>query len=342
MTQSPASVVDSGHSLNINFEKEDIRIENTEVATLQSDDGNACDHEITTGRHRDSNAQIIPLEGASFFNSGVEARASTLRERRRTCTLDGLGGSQRKTIDSSNSNQPRGSKTDHGPKNWSCSLMEHKVKLRATGDEGEVCAVIDKGWIQVRLASGRKVKTRPGLVEALEVPSDEAAATIATFASKTKSLSGSSGASALELHEVSRRSAAPATRKRRSISDEDSTGTERYTQGAEKMRRQRERIFGDDTADEGSSGEAGVHFEEKFNECSNQDQFYRSRDESEFHRNGGSADDQFLEHKSEDGDDEESGRGLIAESYKLLQVCTLIIQNRYFLITISFDFIRSS
>jgi len=146
----------------------------------------------------------------------------------------------------------------------------------------------------------------------------------------------------LELHEVSRRSAAPATRKRRSISDEDSTGTERYTQGAEKMRRQRERIFGDDTADEGSSGEAGVHFEEKFNECSNQDQFYRSRDESEFHRNGGSADDQFLEHKSEDGDDEESGRGLIAESYKLLQVCTLIIQNRYFLITISFDFIRSS
>ena len=71
MTQSPASVVDSGHSLNINFEKEDIRIENTEVATLQSDDGNACDHEITTGRHRDSNAQIIPLEGASFFNSAT-------------------------------------------------------------------------------------------------------------------------------------------------------------------------------------------------------------------------------------------------------------------------------
>jgi len=338
MTQSPASVVDSGHSLSINLENKDILIENNElVATLQNDGSNECndknESKVTDRQFSPINKSglISPAEGASFFNSGVEARASTLRERRRRCTLNGQGGSQSKATETKTLNQLNSSKTDSGPKNWSSSLLEHKVKLRTTGDEGEVCAVIDKGWIQVRLASGRKVKTRPGLVEALEIPSDEAAATIATFASKTKSLSGNSGASAPEAYDAPpRRSAAAATRKRRSVSNEESAYTERRSQGIDKRRRRSQRSYCDEARGEGSFEGADVYVEEKFNECRNQDQFYPSRDESEDGSYGEMVDHSSLEHDSESEDENADGRALVTESYKLMQVCVRFPKHRAF------------
>jgi len=66
------------------------------------------------------------------------------------------------------------------PRNWSFSLL--KKRVQTSQGIGVVTDVIDKGWIGVRLESGRKIKTRPGNVTALE-GDDEA---ITTFAKKTK------------------------------------------------------------------------------------------------------------------------------------------------------------
>lgn len=52
------------------------------------------------------------------------------------------------------------------PKNWSFSLLKKRVQTNSGA--GIVTDVIDKGWICVKLDSGRKIKTRPGNVTALE------------------------------------------------------------------------------------------------------------------------------------------------------------------------------
>ena len=66
------------------------------------------------------------------------------------------------------------------PKNWSFSLL--KKRVQTSQGVGVVVEVIDKGWISVRLeGSGKRIKTRPGNVTALE--GDEV---ISTFAKKTK------------------------------------------------------------------------------------------------------------------------------------------------------------
>jgi len=65
------------------------------------------------------------------------------------------------------------------PKNWSFSLLKKRVQTNQ--GIGVVMDVIDKGWIGVRLDTGRKIKTRPGNVTALE--GDDV---ILTFAKKTK------------------------------------------------------------------------------------------------------------------------------------------------------------
>lgn len=65
------------------------------------------------------------------------------------------------------------------PKNWSFSLL--KKRVQTSHGIGVVTDVIDKGWIGVRLESGKKIKTRPGNVTALE--GDEV---IVSFAKKTK------------------------------------------------------------------------------------------------------------------------------------------------------------
>jgi hypothetical protein len=65
------------------------------------------------------------------------------------------------------------------PKNWSFSLL--KKRVQTSHGAGVVTDVIDKGWIGVRLESGKKIKTRPGNVTALE--GDEV---IVSFAKKTK------------------------------------------------------------------------------------------------------------------------------------------------------------
>ena len=65
------------------------------------------------------------------------------------------------------------------PKNWSFSLL--KKRVQTSHGVGVVTDVIDKGWIGVRLESGKKIKTRPGNVTALE--GDEV---IVSFAKKTK------------------------------------------------------------------------------------------------------------------------------------------------------------
>ena len=51
------------------------------------------------------------------------------------------------------------------PKNWSYSLL--KKRVQTSHGVGIVESVIDKGWISVRLESGRKIKTRPGNVTEL-------------------------------------------------------------------------------------------------------------------------------------------------------------------------------
>jgi hypothetical protein len=75
------------------------------------------------------------------------------------------------------------------PKNWSFSLLNKKVVTKQ--GVGVVTNVIDKGWIEVRLdasAGGRKIKTRPGNVTALEGDPE----VITAFAKKTKALAHSS------------------------------------------------------------------------------------------------------------------------------------------------------
>jgi len=67
------------------------------------------------------------------------------------------------------------------PKNWSFSLLKKRVQTNQ--GVGVVTDVIDKGWIGVRLEGGRKIKTRPGNVTALE--GDDV---ITSFAKKTKAI----------------------------------------------------------------------------------------------------------------------------------------------------------
>jgi hypothetical protein len=329
MTQSPASVVDTG-----------TRSETAALAfALQNDEGNADDdndddndndnneyddEEINqeTLLHGGASASRAPFEGASFLVAGGEGPSPTLRaqglgvkQRRRSF---GVRGGARKASKASGTPPLQPASGGGVPKNWSCALLEKKVRLLATGEGGEVCAVIDKGWIQVRLASGRKVKSRPGQVEVLEIPSDEAAEAIATFASKTKSLQGSSTL-AVDPRGASLRGIGAARKQRRNSNE---TLEEALTPRASSRRqRQRAADVDDDYDDEGSEGAC---FEEGYDERSYDDEEYLNKGYAGYVDRGyaqgyGNSLSERCGVDTEDAEANEGGRALVAESFKLMQ-----------------------